>query len=216
MPAIHYNSLVTCRCAAKLLEGTHDFTRFSSASTAGYVSPVKTLAKAEVLTAPYGLKIVFVGSGFLYNQCRHMVGCLISVGTSKLSIDHVQELLNADESHGESPRLMDLSSLNRTSLQVPSELLRKQVANCKRKTLQQKEVKHICKLRQPISLNVLFCLQVCSTGNGPWPVHVGFIWIMYNTQSMMTSPNCCTRRHLMMDMAGLISVKYQSRTEQRF
>ena len=88
--------LATCRRVARLLEGTHDFTQFSSVSTSEYVSPIKTLAKAEVLVVPNGLKIVFIGSGFLYNQCRHMVGCLIRVGINKLSLEHVQELLCTD------------------------------------------------------------------------------------------------------------------------
>ena len=102
--------LLARRHAAKLLEGTHDFTQFSSASTAEFFSPVKTLAKAEVIVVPSGLKILFVGSGFLYNQCRHMVGCLIRVGIGKLSLEHVQELLCTKGANGKSLRTYTASS----------------------------------------------------------------------------------------------------------
>lgn len=93
--------LLVCRQAAMLLRGKHDFTQFSSVPNATFpVSPIKTLTRAEVLEVPGGMKLVFAGSGFLYNQCRHMAGCLIRVGMGRLSLDTVQGLLQLGKQQG--------------------------------------------------------------------------------------------------------------------
>lgn len=84
------------------MEGTHDFTQFSSVGTSEFDVPgVKTLTAADVIRVPEGLKMVFSGSGFLYNQCRHMAGCLIRVGMGALPVDAVQELLYIGKPGGE-------------------------------------------------------------------------------------------------------------------
>lgn len=76
------------------MEGTHDFTQFASIGHKDYeVSGVKTLTSMQVQRVTGGLEMVFSGTGFLYNQCRHMAGCLISVGKGAMSIEAVQELL---------------------------------------------------------------------------------------------------------------------------
>jgi len=38
------------------------------------------------------------GSGFLYKQVRHMTGALLAVGWGRLSLDHLQQLLEIGNS----------------------------------------------------------------------------------------------------------------------
>ena len=50
--------------------------------------------------------MVFDGSGFLYNQVRHMVGCLLAIGRGK-PID-IRELLKTGKSDHPGPDLPDV------------------------------------------------------------------------------------------------------------
>ena len=87
-------TIFLCRCAAKLFVGRHDFTQFSSIPAVTQpISPVKFLYKMEVVESEGDLRISMLGSGFLYNQCRHMVGCLIAIGLGRLSDLDVARLL---------------------------------------------------------------------------------------------------------------------------
>lgn len=84
----------SCREAASHFAGTHDFTQFSSVpSVTRPINPVKTVTSVDVAEVEGGIRIALDGSGFLYNQCRHMVGCLISVGLGALRPDDVIRLL---------------------------------------------------------------------------------------------------------------------------
>ena len=82
------------RKAARYFEGTHDFTQFSSVSTSGCDLPGrKTLTRVEVSKVQQGFRLLFAGSGFLYNQCRHMAGCLIRIGMGGSPAAVVKDLL---------------------------------------------------------------------------------------------------------------------------
>lgn len=125
----HYNSCSSkckaiiqtyfCRMAALQLEGTHDFTQFSSMHDAPYrVSPVKTLSRVEVRSIPGGLEILFDGSGFLYNQCRHMAACLIRVGIGSYPVEGIGRLLELGEKGGKTPTVALEEGSSYTSLRI--------------------------------------------------------------------------------------------------
>jgi tRNA pseudouridine38-40 synthase len=107
--------------AAKLLEGTHDFSSFRGADCQRQ-SPVVEMRSIEVHGFPYcppmtwgtddggGLlsfgdgdpdaspqlvTISIVGNAFLYRQVRNMVGCLVEVGRGRLQPNAVVDLLLA-------------------------------------------------------------------------------------------------------------------------
>ena len=86
--------------------GTHDFTQFSSIPSQP-VWPVKRLTRVSIETEAGGLRVLMDGSGFLYNQCRHMVGCLLQIGLGRISPDRVGDLLRIGTSQrpGDSPLL---------------------------------------------------------------------------------------------------------------
>ena len=90
---------LACRQAAKDFVGHHDFKQFSSMpSVDPPPDPMKTMLRVDILDAPGGYSIEIEGSGFLYNQCRHMVGCLISIGLGTLPVTEIARLLKIGSS----------------------------------------------------------------------------------------------------------------------
>lgn len=79
------------RAAAQLV-GHHDFASFTVPEAAAGPT-VRDLFRVEVCRRRDGLDLQFVGSGFLRYQVRRMVGALLEVGTGRLGVDGVQQLL---------------------------------------------------------------------------------------------------------------------------
>jgi len=69
--------------ACTYLEGTHDFTTFSSAKSTIKGSKVRTLFHATCQKRGEEIEFIFRGSGFLYNMVRIMVSVLLDVGQGK-------------------------------------------------------------------------------------------------------------------------------------
>ncbi|MDL5378181.1 tRNA pseudouridine(38-40) synthase TruA [Exiguobacterium mexicanum] len=80
------------RHALRLLVGTHDFTSFS-VTKAEVEDRVRTIYEAELVEAGDEMYFRFVGSGFLYNQVRIMVGTLLEVGRGKYEPADVSRML---------------------------------------------------------------------------------------------------------------------------
>lgn len=78
------------KAAAEKLVGEHDFAAFCSAN-ADTTTTVRTLFAANVEKTPDGFDFVFIGSGFLYNMVRIMVGTLLFVGWGFLPSDCVEK-----------------------------------------------------------------------------------------------------------------------------
>lgn len=74
------------------LLGTHDFTSFCSAKTE-VEDKVRTIKEIELLEGDGMLIFRFVGSGFLYNMVRILVGTLLEVGTGKKKPEDMAEIL---------------------------------------------------------------------------------------------------------------------------
>lgn len=84
------------RQALRMLIGTHDFTSFS-VTKAEVQDRVRTIYEAELVEAGDEMYFRFVGSGFLYNQVRIMVGTLIEVGRGKYEPADVSRMLTAKD-----------------------------------------------------------------------------------------------------------------------
>ncbi|CAH0347543.1 tRNA pseudouridine(38-40) synthase TruA [Bacillus sp. CECT 9360] len=78
--------------AIPMLLGTHDFTSFCSAKTER-ADKVRTLREIELLEEDGMLLFRFVGSGFLYNMVRILVGTLLDIGTGKKKPEDITEIL---------------------------------------------------------------------------------------------------------------------------
>lgn len=85
------------QAACEYLEGTHDFTTFSSAKSTVKGSKVRTLYRASCRKKGNDIEFIFRGSGFLYNMVRIMVSALLDVGVGKRNPEDIPVLLAAKE-----------------------------------------------------------------------------------------------------------------------
>lgn len=88
------------RAAAAVMEGTHDFSCFQNSGT-----PVKTTVRTlepirfEAGINEHELVLRFVADGFLKQQVRNMVGCLVEAGRGKVFPETVRSIMDeADRS----------------------------------------------------------------------------------------------------------------------
>lgn len=80
------------REAISYLEGTHDFTSFCATNT-NVVDKVRTIHKIELNEEGDSIMLRFVGTGFLYNMVRILVGTLLEVGSGKRKPCDMEEIL---------------------------------------------------------------------------------------------------------------------------
>ncbi len=80
--------------AAKVLEGTHDFSAFR-ASSCGAKSPIRTIEKSSVIKKGEKIIITFISRSFLQKQVRSMVGCIRLVGDGKWTSKNIKNLLRS-------------------------------------------------------------------------------------------------------------------------
>ncbi len=80
------------REAVSYLVGTHDFTSFCATNT-NVVDKVRTIHKIELVEDGASLMFRFVGTGFLYNMVRILVGTLLEVGSGKRKSCDMQHIL---------------------------------------------------------------------------------------------------------------------------
>ena len=76
--------------AAKILEGTHDFSTFRAASCSA-ISPIKKMNSIKVKKKIDMILITFSSKSFLQNQVRSMVGCMKYVSVSKWSFSQFKQ-----------------------------------------------------------------------------------------------------------------------------
>ncbi|MUV38115.1 tRNA pseudouridine(38-40) synthase [Lentibacillus sp. JNUCC-1] len=94
--ALHYPrelSLTRIQEACSYLQGTHDFTTFSSAKASTKGSKVRTMHDVRCEKSGDNIVFIFYGDGFLYNMVRIMIGILLDVGTGKLTPLDILDLL---------------------------------------------------------------------------------------------------------------------------
>jgi len=89
--------------AAAIFVGTHDFTSFCSPSDK---SATRTIYSVDVTVEPSempllsGQRLIHVrvkGQSFVWHQVRKMVGGIVAVGYSKITLENLQEILDAKD-----------------------------------------------------------------------------------------------------------------------
>lgn len=80
--------------AGKYIEGTHDFTTFSSAKASVKGSKVRTLLEVSCHRDASQIEFVLRGHGFLYNMARIIVGTLLEAGRNKLKPAEIPHLFD--------------------------------------------------------------------------------------------------------------------------
>ena len=94
-------ALAEASAAAACFVGTHDFTHFASLSPrhpAPRGDAMRTVTDAALVASsedPHSIVVRVAGSGFLYRQVRHMVGCLIAVAAGGIPHSAVPARLGA-------------------------------------------------------------------------------------------------------------------------
>lgn len=85
-------NLASVKECLPLLEGTHDFTSFSSSGGVG--TSVRTIYSIQIEEKPRGLLRLWVeGNGFLYNMVRIIAGELWKVGIGKKKPEEIKFML---------------------------------------------------------------------------------------------------------------------------
>ena len=80
------------QAAADLLVGTHDFAAFASAGCTRRTT-IRTILSFQVRRLYRTVFVDVVGTGFLYNQVRNMVGTLVEIGRGHWLPERIREIL---------------------------------------------------------------------------------------------------------------------------
>lgn len=86
------------REAISYLVGTHDFTSFCATNT-NVIDKVRTIHEIDLLEEDDLVVFRFVGSGFLYNMVRILVGTLLEVGSGKRKACEIQDIIAKQDRH---------------------------------------------------------------------------------------------------------------------
>jgi tRNA pseudouridine38-40 synthase len=87
--------LAAMRRAARVLRGKHDFAALSANPMREVESTVRTLTRLAVASSDDRITITARADGFLYKMVRTLVGALVKVGEGRLSVDELQQILEA-------------------------------------------------------------------------------------------------------------------------
>jgi tRNA pseudouridine38-40 synthase len=90
----HSLNITAIKEAMAFLEGTHDFTSFCAANTE-VVDKVRTIYNAEIVEEKDELVFRFIGSGFLYNMVRILVGTLLEIGQEKRKPEEMKTIIES-------------------------------------------------------------------------------------------------------------------------
>ena len=96
--------------AAGLLEGTHDFARFSAVVRGQGLSTKRHIYQASVDRQGEIVAFEVIGSSFLHKQVRFMAGSLVCVGRGNISLDEYKLMIDAPEGEGK-PRPLPADGL---------------------------------------------------------------------------------------------------------
>jgi tRNA pseudouridine38-40 synthase len=88
--------------ASGLLEGTHDFARFSAMSGVQSVSTKRHIYRASVKRQGDIVAFDVIGSSFLYKQVRCLADSLVSVGRGNISLDEYESMIDGPAGEGKS------------------------------------------------------------------------------------------------------------------
>ncbi|RFA33140.1 tRNA pseudouridine(38-40) synthase TruA [Virgibacillus dokdonensis] len=86
--------VASMQVACRYLEGTHDFTTFSSAKATTRGSKQRTLYQVTCEKRGAEIEFIFRGSGFLYNMVRIIVGVILDIGQGRREASDIAVLLS--------------------------------------------------------------------------------------------------------------------------
>lgn len=83
--------------AAQLCVGTKNFSSFANEAFQGSAAknPIRTIHRLSVCPEEEGIRLEFVGDGFLYKMVRNLTGTLIEVARGKVSLDQLLTIFSA-------------------------------------------------------------------------------------------------------------------------
>ncbi len=83
--------------AAQCFVGEHDFLAFANTPGRGCAkkTSVRIIRRLDVIRTENGVRLEFEGNGFLYKMVRNITGMLISVASSKRSIDDIEAVFRS-------------------------------------------------------------------------------------------------------------------------
>lgn len=87
--------LISMQKAASNLVGTHNFTSFSSPKT-DVIDKVRTINTIDIVQNGQDWTFRFIGSGFLYQMVRVLVGTLLEVGQGERKSSDIIDILQAE------------------------------------------------------------------------------------------------------------------------
>ncbi|MFC3040891.1 tRNA pseudouridine(38-40) synthase TruA [Virgibacillus xinjiangensis] len=79
--------------ACRHLEGTHDFTSFTSAKATTKGSKIRTIYHASCSERDGQIEFIFRGNGFLYNMVRIIIGTLLDIGQGRKKPEDIQSII---------------------------------------------------------------------------------------------------------------------------
>lgn len=85
------------KAAAHFFVGTHDFTSFANVKLDAPQDSVRTITQLNLIEVDDGLKIVFIGNGFLYKMVRNITGTLLDVARGKILLEEVPAIFEAKD-----------------------------------------------------------------------------------------------------------------------
>lgn len=87
------------RQAAQRFVGTHDFTSFANEARSGCAAhdAVRALYRLDVVPEDGGVRLEFVGEGFLYKMVRNITGVLVEIACGKRPQEDIENILNAKD-----------------------------------------------------------------------------------------------------------------------
>ena len=94
MPFYDYLDISLMEEAIPLVEGTHDFKGFASASIDERKDTVKTIFETKVNILEDKVEFIFRGTAFLKYQVRRMMGLLIDIGRGYYKKEKILEVLD--------------------------------------------------------------------------------------------------------------------------
>lgn len=83
--------------AAKVFEGTHDFTSFNATGKDEIEDQVRTIYKIEITKNDDLITLSFYGDGFLRYMVRMLAQTIIEAGLGKISTEEIEKILEAKD-----------------------------------------------------------------------------------------------------------------------
>ncbi len=90
-------NLQAIKQAAKVFEGTHDFTSFNATKKEEISDQVRTVYKIDIVEEKGIIKLSFYGDGFLRYMVRMLSQTLIEAGLGKVTTEEITRMLSAKD-----------------------------------------------------------------------------------------------------------------------